>query len=358
MGLYRSMTLAIAAVCISFSSTMAVVAPVAARHASAPYGIPADACLVPLVAGKHYTVGDVHVEIDGTNLVATYLITDGYSSLIKTHLYVGAQPPPKSAPGDFPFKHEKVRGAIDVFVIPLAELNLVPGGCIYVAAHADVYAAVDFKPIKIKKFLETLPETADLTIGYPGGGNSYLDAIVTAGGILDGVHNDWCVDTDHEVVPGDMYHVEIRSSLVPQPTEILDFPENMDIVNFILNEDYIGRESSAYGPYTWGDVQQAIWEVIEDEVPQGDAGTDPYDQARVDEIVVDALARGEGFKPECNDIAATILRPIDADGNTAAQITVIETVLRCPAKIKKEGAWGAGPYPLEHGWGSYFRCCP
>jgi hypothetical protein len=334
--------------------------PVRSTHRqTAQTETPADSCSVPLMAGQHQAVGDVSVLLnDGVNLVIMYRITDGYSRIRATHLYVGAKSPTKSAPGLFPFKHENLNTDTDVFVIPLSTLGLPVGACVYVAAHAEVDAAVTFKPADFPAFHAGLPDTADIIVSYPGGGDSYLDGMVLNGGLLDGTYDNWCVDTDHEIMPGETYHTEVLSSLEPLPPGLLEFPENIDMVNFVLNEGYPGTESLSAGPFTWGDVQHALWTLIDDVVPSGGVGTEPFEQSRVDEIVADAYARGEGFVPGCNELAGVILNPIDEQNGTVAQITIIEVPLRCQPVFSRETAWGSGGYKFRTGWGSYFRCCP
>ena len=39
---------------------------------------------------------------------------------------------------------------------------------------------------------------------------------------------------------------------------------NFDLVNWIINQDYVGKPAGAARHYTYGDVQRAIWELIEE----------------------------------------------------------------------------------------------
>ena len=52
-----------------------------------------------------------------------------------THVYVGTVPPPKLAPGKFPYKHEPVLPPLteDLYEIPLDGLS----GEVYIATHAE-----------------------------------------------------------------------------------------------------------------------------------------------------------------------------------------------------------------------------
>lgn len=89
-----------------------------------------------LWAGQHINSGNVTVAVDGENLVVTYGATGGWE-ILETHLYVGTLPPTTSAPGQFPYKHEGLGGAVtDTYIIPLSNLGVECGDTIYIAAHA------------------------------------------------------------------------------------------------------------------------------------------------------------------------------------------------------------------------------
>jgi hypothetical protein len=93
-----------------------------------------------LIAGKYTTVGSVRVEYDGPSdsLIITFETTDGWK-LYETHLYLGTTPPDKSAPGQFPYKHDPLPGVTsDPYTVPLADLSASYGDTLYIAAHAVV----------------------------------------------------------------------------------------------------------------------------------------------------------------------------------------------------------------------------
>jgi len=99
--------------------------------------IPVQACDLPvtrsLIAGggnpkSQICVGTVTVTIECDNLVVTFETTGGWV-LTETHLYVGTEPPTKSAPGQFPYSDE------NPYSIPLSEVG---DGTICIAAHAVV----------------------------------------------------------------------------------------------------------------------------------------------------------------------------------------------------------------------------
>jgi hypothetical protein len=100
----------------------------------AGFAITSSAMEVTLLAGQTIEVGTLTVAFDGTNLVVTYAMNPWNSveegwELLETHLYVGIDPPTKSAPGRFPYD------AIDgVYEIDLEGFT----GTLYIAAQAEI----------------------------------------------------------------------------------------------------------------------------------------------------------------------------------------------------------------------------
>lgn len=90
-----------------------------------------------LWAGQHVDSGTVTVAVEDEDLVVTYETKDGWE-VLETHLYVSTQPPRKSAPGRFPYKHEDLGGVTtDVYRIPLSEFEIECGDTLYFAAHTE-----------------------------------------------------------------------------------------------------------------------------------------------------------------------------------------------------------------------------
>jgi hypothetical protein len=102
-----------------------------------------------------------------------------------------------------------------------------------------------------------------------------------------------------------------------------------------------------------GDVQNAIWLLIDDSlsVDQG-----PSDPARVQEIIDAAMANGEGFEPACGDRGILVLVPVakGCDLNTMAttliaQAIVIEMPVPCGPGTGTPGYWANHPeaWPVD-----------
>jgi hypothetical protein len=302
-----------------------------------------------LIAGQHHVIGTVTVERDGSELVVTYDVTVPNWTLSKTQLYVGSEAPAKSAPGRFPYQHSLDHVTRDVYRLP------APSGCFHVAAHADAKLFKGYADPDIDEIVAALPNTATMRLKHHGG-DSYFDTTITNGGLLDGLYDGFCVDAGRSIRPGRDYTVEVYSSYDPSFADLalVDRPENMDLVNWVINQDF-----TSLG-YTYGDIQKAIWTLIDDKHTGGGLGS--YSQARVDEIVTMALAQGVGFVPGCGDVFAVILRPVDDSGSTIGQITIAQVTfvqlgIECPAIYCGETAWAYGDVQFRTGWGWSFEAC-
>ncbi len=95
--------------------------------------------VVDLIAGQHYTAGNVTVTNDDSYLYVTYNTTTGWKLGI-THLYVGEGKPQKMAPGQLEGQGVSVVSVTTNFGISATykyNLSDLPG-CFYIAAHAEV----------------------------------------------------------------------------------------------------------------------------------------------------------------------------------------------------------------------------
>jgi len=111
---------------------------------------------------------------------------------------------------------------------------------------------------------------------------------------------------------------------------MVENPDHLDLVNWIINQDYVGEAApDGLGTYTYGDVQRAIWTLVED--GNSTSGLGAYSQARVDVIVAQATANGEGFVPGCGQFVAVILQPVEpGDAQvTIAQVTIAGVGVPC-----------------------------
>ena len=287
---------------------------------------------VDLVAGQDTTIGRVIFMINGDALTARYQITvDGWC-MKTTHLYVDNTAPAHHAPGQFTYSHERNDCVVeDMYNVP------TPDGDVFVAAHADTY----YSPTNQTETVD--PFSGMISLVALAGADSYLTATVS--GALVGTYAAWCVDLDHLIYTGLTYTANIYDSTAGADG-LVDYSANIDLVNYILNQDYVSQGYSVLA------VQSAIWSLIDD-TPS------PYGlQIGTDVIIADALANGAGFVPGCGDVMGIIIEPIE--GN--AQHLVLEYPVPCSQdssdqQARSETAWTIADWgiPFDQAWGMYFQ---
>ncbi|MFX0105536.1 MAG: hypothetical protein ACFE75_08600, partial [Candidatus Hodarchaeota archaeon] len=317
---------------------------------------------VDLFAGQHIDVGDVIVWNNADSVYVNYSLIDGWC-LTETHLHVATslegipqtQPNKKGngggnpIPGHFDYKGEHDCLSTFTYEIPLT-WNM--DDLIYIAAHAEVQGIIGYETPDLIAFKDALPNQVTMNVTYPyTGGPAYFPETTISGGTnLDGVYEGWCVDTDNVISTNIDYTANVYSSYEELPIGLIEGSGNLDLVNWIINQGFIGQPSTCGEVYTYGDIQRAIWTLVED--VQLDSGLGPWSQCKVDEILAAAQANGESFEPECGDSIAVILEPLDCD--QVAQVILIDVGLECIPIYQSETAWGDGYEFPGKNWATYF----
>ena len=154
-------------------------------------------------------------------------------------------------------------------------------------------------------------------------GQSYFNVTVADSGLLKGSYPGWCADWTTRIVDGTVYNSRFYSSLSSTiPGDVVDHPENLDEVNWLINKMFVGKASpSGLGVYTTGDVQLAIWTLIDNEFESSSVG--PFSQPRVDELVARAKVDGANYHPKCRELVGIILVPSDPQTGAGSQNTII-----------------------------------
>ncbi len=306
-------------------------------------GEPGDTCIIitkmisngalydTLCIGSEF--GKITVVKGSKFITVTYDVTSPGWLFQETQLYIGPEPDiPASGgnpvPGAFPYKSDHIPGVTSYTYgpIPAPDSNYV------VAAHADVIFELD--PTSVDSLCGYLPETVYF-IFTGKGPDSYLNINVLKGDWLNGTYQGWCINREHTISDGYIYQdADVYCSYEPLPDSLVDHPENIDLINWIINNVSAGQASACDGNYTWGDIQRAIWELIDDD-NTNIIGIGEWSQCRADEIVAKALANGEGYEPGCEDYLGVILAAEDV------QTVLISVPFPCNISFTG-GGWGYG----------------
>ncbi|TKJ38107.1 MAG: hypothetical protein CEE38_04945 [Planctomycetes bacterium B3_Pla] len=318
-------------------------------------------------------VGEVCVWDDGTDLYVRYETISPWWQLNETHLHVwepGVDADPKVTgggpnPGQFAFAVPDSSDTVWVeYVIPLdgtypgkgkktgADYLWEDGETINIAAHGVV--GICDEETFCETLLAGLPDEVDALIEYPGD-ESYFAVTIDEEGILDGTHRGWCGNSDDFILPGESYDGALFSSLCEDvgdiPADQIDQPENLDLVNWILNNK---------DGYTAGDIQYAIWFLLTGHVPGNLSSISTnvlwapdevydYDLTRALALIDAAETNGEDFLPLCGEVMAVVFIPPEISTTVLRQTVLIEIPVPCC-----ETAWGEGTDFPGSNWAMYF----
>ena len=273
----------------------------------------------------------------GDELLVVYSITkDGYE-LTEAHLWVGVNPmgvPANAAPGPFPYHliFDEESGWSQL--VDLSEIGLDDpfNDPIYVAAHGVVALSDDIALLEGFENLETEGVGGvKFRVLQPNGTRSYFRTEIETPGFLEGYdYVGWCIDSKGGIASGRWYEpATVYSSYGDLPVEltdsIFDYPERLPLVNWIVNNIIAGEAApDGLGNYTRGDIQRAMWQLMEAYPNEEDVNEGPFSQARIDKIIELAYEDdGLNFVPKCGEYVVLI---IWFPGN---QTTIIEYPVPC-----------------------------
>ena len=300
----------------------------------------------PLLAGQTTPVGMIHVFDNGTNLSVQYEITQPGWFLVATHLYVGATAPKSGAPGQFSYHHTSLHATLDAYDVPI-----VVGTRYYVAAHAIVSNEQNIIgsdcSVTQDDLNATFPDTGTVLVTHVYPIQTSFDLVVsTSSGVLNGTYSGWCADASHGISFLTSYPATFYSDFGTLPASAIDKPENLDLVNWIINQEF---------PYPYTIVQNAIWYLLENDT------NPPYcDPTYCMDIVNQALGH-DGFVPNFAMGDATVIIVLPKIGDTVYQTLLLEFTPECTPIYQEDTAWasaGGSAIPFKTGWGSYFVYIP
>jgi hypothetical protein len=319
-----------------------------------------------LVAGRNIVVGEVCMEYNGQikKLTVTYNITEPNWSITKTHLAIAKHPLlfPRKVTGrpklnQFPFKgvHANVNSV--QYVISLNGYNQN----VYIAAHAVVEGAVGTGTPNLEP---TLPDSDVLTPEWTPEEDYTIKAVFDGFGTYLG----WGMDNLRAISNGSPRDIKFLSSYsddLPECSTFIALPENLDLVNWLIN-----NRQPNWDRYT---VQAAIWNLLQ---PNGGISNwqDPnapnyfeHDEVLREQIVSAAFANGEEFEPACGQKVIILAYGPETDPcNPLKNVVGFEYPVECSGgNSVTKAAWafpfvnGKPAHSLSHrfsffSWARYF----
>lgn len=321
---------------------------------------PENSHIVPLTTQGNQELGPVPIgEIliwnDETDLFIQYILTNVDWRLTRTHIHISNNAEDlyqkKSFLHSNNYEQERIHRSVRKCTHKIPINWVAPRGLL-ITAHAEVIPINGYASDVIG-FAATFPDTIFLSAVHPSPDlKAYSQATIAEGDFLDGFHHSWCVDLDRKIEQNKWYRANVYSIFDELPRGFLEFPENLDLVNWILNADFVGRLSPSGGKYTYGDIQRLIWGLLDNDNMSW--GLDPWSQERVDEIYEKAAANGEGFIPGCNQELMLILVPVGKNRMIIAQPIGITIPVPCIPASQAAMASIRTVYKSETKWGSLF----
>lgn len=300
-----------------------------------------------LYAGQHILVGDVTVVINGDNYEITYNITNSGYCMVKSHLSVVESPEmfpmnnggnPKN--GHFEYSNSHDCASSYTYIVPTSKGS-------YIAAHAEVICKTTNK----ETIINDLPSSVSACVTGQGG-DSYFSIEINSDDILKGNYNSvWCVDFDKFLKNGHCFEADVYASTGEFPSENFENPTTFGAINWIVNQDFVGKPSLDGGTYDLADVQGAIWKLVEEDGFGDDY--DDFDESFNPDLALEiynmALEHLD-FVPECDDDLVIILIPKDG-----SQPIIISIPIECNEGECDETAWADGCDFPGNNWSTYFR---
>lgn len=162
--------------------------------------------------------------------------------------------------------------------------------------------------------VSVLPElpsvvNACTTAKGPDANGTYFDLTLNDSN-LAGNYGAWCADVDLGLDANECFEALVFSSYDVLPEGAFENPENFDLVNWIINQNFVGKDSPSGGVYTFGDVQWAIWELLDNQncIACSFLGDD-WSTTKGQEIADAALLNGEGYMPGAGESLGIVLLP-------------------------------------------------
>jgi hypothetical protein len=323
---------------------------------------------------------DLNVDEKGKPVMYPYVIEEIHIHFASTFKGSGGIPQTKNGnpiPGKFEYN---ITPENDVTKIEIPVMLKEFG-----AIHLSV---VKFGGIEgFEFYLPKEPVTVEFV--YPGTSatpptNSYFQMKITsdnAGALKDIIFENWCVNSAIFMPNYKPYEALLYSSYDEDlPEGLVDYPENLHLVNYLINYYYEGKEvvlknencsdflvdgNPVTGKITLGDIQKAIWKLIDDQWDFDDLTGEKWisKDERVFAIVCgvkdEVEALGGYFEPACNQKIVFLVDSYQNENGTTLFVGQ-PTISSVPVPCADEGgtAWGDGYWGATFGgaqWGTWFK---
>jgi hypothetical protein len=289
------------------SSAQADVSYRPARGSAVAYS---EGCTFDLVAGQHTKVGEVTTSWQDDGLLVTYLITAVEWRISEIHFGWFSAPQDHMPPGSLQYKQDGLNTQAIQFFVPNSSLcgKTTCDMPEYFLAHAVVNRSTPCgnKTLYSRQFL---PDFAKFRAFLGGQRAQFRLEIQGERPLVGNGFNGWCLDREAEVRNG-IWHNSLVVYDWSQLEGIVTHPENMDLVEWIVLEDYVGKKEHCGEIVQRHHVQNAIWHLA-DGSPESSANLGCVAKSIVNDAYRARRAGQKNINRTCWGTTATfVLAPI------------------------------------------------
>lgn len=279
---------------------------------------------------------EIKVRVNGDTLVVDYVPQPGY--YVNNLSYHIATNPNDIPQGENAHQNYIYKEAGRKIVISVIAKEVDFSGLLYMSAFANI-GEYNFSPTDTIECAVTRADKVESKSYFIHSLKSFKTA--TQADTLMGQYEAFCLQGDQAMNVGAPHTVRRLSSYTadrPKLDGVIDNENNMELVNWIINQDRIRWTRADGNPANGADIQMAIWDLVETTGnPTGMHIEGLYDLNTVAKIVDDAKKSGRGFRPLCGQNELVILHKGVISGYSAVDSTFNTGSYRYPYNYQVSG---------------------
>lgn len=282
-------------------------------------------------AGKNYNIGNLTIKNDDNILTITYKTSPGYF-LTETSFHIADswQEIPQNngvvQPDKFNYKSIEINDTNFIeYQVLLNDIDKNDDNEIFIAAHCIVKSESN-DSIYIFPSSVNMNYYGPENFGYPSSFNIKINSPQNVVGFFDG----WCLGYNVEFNENNYDAKTFYSYTDGILNTQLNHYKNLDLINWVINQHFVGKFSLCNEVFNVRDVQIAIWYLLNqfndsDWENERLSYWDGYaSECRVKEIVEMAFNEGRGYIPVCGEYMGIVLEPTNG-----YQPVLIENKIPC-----------------------------
>ena len=176
----------------------------------------------------------------------------------------------------------------------------------------------------LQMICDALPAQVDLSISLTGSPLNYQVTVVDDpastldDGLASAIWSGQCIDINGMLVTDQVITANIYGPCDTLPAGLIQFPENLDNIGWLINQDLVGTDNGSGGTWSVFDVQEAVW-ILSDGTSSSNAAAQTLAQQ--------ALNAGEGWVAQEGDLVPIVFDPVGPIDVNGFQVTDTQTFI-------------------------------